>query len=110
MLTGSSQVKNSKASLTFGLLTLPRGSPSEAGPVFIQVKEPDKPLGPTLQLDHLRPRLHYAHASFNCKEIEAPSVFTESMCSCYSEPWLNETSDSHPKASKSQKTNLEEVT
>lgn len=63
----SGQAKNSKGGLTFCLLALPRGSPSEASPVLIQVKEPDEPFGPTLQFDHLCPRLHYTHASFNCK-------------------------------------------
>lgn len=42
-------------------------SPSEAGPVFIQVKEANETFGATLQLDHLSPGLHYTHASFNMK-------------------------------------------
>lgn len=57
----------SKIGFTFCLLTLPRGAPSEAGPVLIQVEEANEALGATLQLDHLCPRLHYTHASFNCK-------------------------------------------
>lgn len=61
------KAKKSKLGFTFCLLALPRGAPSEAGPVLIQVKEANEAFGASLQLDHLCPGLHYTHASFNCK-------------------------------------------
>lgn len=69
-VTVSGHIQNSEMDLTFCLLTLPGGSPSEAGPVLIQVEEPDEPFGAALQFDHLCPGLHYTHTSFNCKRSE----------------------------------------
>lgn len=52
--------------LTLGLLTLAWGLPANAGAMLIQVEESHQSFGPCLQLHHLRPRLHHAHASLHC--------------------------------------------
>lgn len=52
---------------TFCLFTFSGRSPSDAGPVLVQVEETNEPFGSTLQLNHLSPRLHNTHASFNCE-------------------------------------------
>lgn len=96
--------KHSEMDLTFGLLTLSGGSPSEAGPVLIQVKEPDEPFGPTLQFDHLCPGLHYTHASFNCKRSEHIQLSDNAHGYWCSETSLsNKTSDSSLKTPRTRR-------
>ena len=56
--------------LTLGLLALAWGSPSDAWAMFVQVEQSHQPLGTSLQLHHLCPRLHGTHTSLHCRETE----------------------------------------
>lgn len=108
-ITMSSQAKNSKVSFTFRLLALPGGSPSEARPVLIQVKEANKPFASTFQLDHLCPGLHHTHASFNCKRNQSVSSYhTMHRHTGVQVLESNKTSDSPAKTPRTR-TNLVEV-
>lgn len=108
-ITVLGHTKNSEMDLTFCLLTLPGGSPSEAGPVLIQVKEPDEPFGPTLQFDHLCPGLHYTHASFNCKRSKHIQFSDNARGYWHSETSLSNKTWFTPKDTQDQKTNLLQI-
>lgn len=53
--------------LTLCFLALAWRFPADAGAMLIQVEESHQSLGSRLQLDHLCPGLHHAHASLHCE-------------------------------------------
>lgn len=65
--------------LTFGLVIFPGWSPSDAGLVFVQVKESDQSFLLPLQFGHLSASLHGAHTPLHCRRSQGDTLFIKSQ-------------------------------